>query len=257
MVVSGNGSDSNSEIAGSNPAWGTKKIIMTKEEILNITSNPGIYLLHNNINNKCYIGQAINIKKRLLHHLSNLNTMKYDAPIYKSIHKYGIENFSIKILYTTDNKNFTEVKKQLDLLEKKYIIKYNSYGSTGYNQTLGGDAGILGYKFTDVQLLKHSKNTINTSQDGRYMIYIYDIIDNMYYTMVNLKCFNELKHTNIHVGNIRNLLTYKRYILSRNKEDLEKKISIYLNILQTSNYRGGKFLNKIELTENNVNIFNT
>jgi GIY-YIG catalytic domain. len=95
---------------------------MTKKEILNITSNPGIYLLHNISNNKYYVGQAINLKKRLLHHLSNLNTMRYDAPIYKAIHKYGIENFSIKILYTTDNKNFTEVKKTIRFIRKKNIL---------------------------------------------------------------------------------------------------------------------------------------
>ena len=45
--------------------------------------------------------------------------------------------------------NSDTTKSDLDVLEVLYIETYNSYGKTGYNQTKGGDGGILGYKFTD------------------------------------------------------------------------------------------------------------
>ena len=50
-----------------------------------------------------------------------------------------------------DNKNCDKniIKQELDIQETKYNKLFNSYGCTGYNQTLGGDGGILGYKFSN------------------------------------------------------------------------------------------------------------
>lgn len=75
--------------------------------------------------------------------------------LYKAITKYGIENFSVSIIETIDNYDVTI----LDKLEMQYIKKYNSFGATGYNQTKGGDGGVLGYRHNEETLDKLAEIT--------------------------------------------------------------------------------------------------
>lgn len=57
------------------------------------------------------------------------------------MNKYGIDNFVFEILEQVDVCTVNEK-------EKEYIKQFNSYGSTGYNATLGGDgASYLNYDF--------------------------------------------------------------------------------------------------------------
>ena len=85
------------------------------------------------INGKRYIGQSINIKRRMNEHRRG----KSFAPIIsKAIAKYGWENFEKEILEECN-------KEELDEREIYYIAKY----SPEYNLALGGD-GPTGYKPT-------------------------------------------------------------------------------------------------------------
>ena len=54
---------------------------------------------------------------------------------------------------------------KMDEDEKYYIEKYNSY-SNGYNCTLGGDGGVLGYKMTDEQKEKIRRNQQKSGQSN-------------------------------------------------------------------------------------------
>ena len=84
-------------------------------------------------------------------HATNFETNYYpDAHLYRAWRKYGIEVFEVGVLEIVDLPVGEERNKKLDELEIKYIKEYNSYGTGGYNQTLGGDGGIKGYKFTDL-----------------------------------------------------------------------------------------------------------
>lgn len=84
----------------------------------------GIYKITNTINNRCYIGQSINIRKRWIGHKNS----KCDYPLYRAFKKYGIENFTFEIL--------EECKKEdLDKREEYYIKIFDAYNH-GYNQTL-------------------------------------------------------------------------------------------------------------------------
>ena len=102
-----------------------------------------IYLITNLINGKWYVGQTI----RPLEHRweRHLHVGKKDAKyhLYKSMKKYGIENFKIQKIeecYTTE---------ELDYLEKYYIKMLHSNNETfGYNLTDGG-AGTHSHKVSD------------------------------------------------------------------------------------------------------------
>ena len=81
----------------------------------------GIYKITNKLNNKCYIGQSINIEKRLKTHKLSKN----DSLIDNDIKKYGVENFSFEVVEECD---YIE----LNIKESYYIKKYNSINH-GYN----------------------------------------------------------------------------------------------------------------------------
>lgn len=200
---------------------------MEISEIENAPTIAGIYYFKNKVNNKYYIGQAIKLKKRLLHHLSNFNAKRYDAPLYKAFEKYGLENFEFGILDTFEGTDFREIKFKLDDLEKEYIKKFNSYGPTGYNQTLGGDAGVLGLKMTDEQKQKIAEISKQINGDGRNMFYLYDVIDHWYYTFINSTY--AAKFFKLDSATLRNgsLLHYQRFITGRSKEELEANILKY------------------------------
>lgn len=135
----------------------------------------GIYKWENKINHKCYIGQSINLGNRLRHHINNFKHRRYNSPLYKAFDKYGIESFSVEVLYEIKNPEEC-VKPFLDSLEIGYIEKYNSYGSSGYNQTRGGDGGILGYKFSEEQKRIISENSRESAKKYSTRVYLYNII---------------------------------------------------------------------------------
>lgn len=89
----------------------------------------GIYMITNKINNKKYIGQSVNIKRRKHYHF----TRHCKMIISDSIFKYGKENFVFEILEECE-------EAQLDELEIKYITEYETHISLGrgYNVDLGG-----------------------------------------------------------------------------------------------------------------------
>ena len=100
--------------------------LMKITDTKNCPNCPGIYLIRNLINNKCYVGQSIKLRKRLFVHNKNIRN-NADYPIYKAINKYGIDNFEYIILeQITDKIELQELKSKLDNLEKYYIEKYNA-----------------------------------------------------------------------------------------------------------------------------------
>lgn len=93
----------------------------------------GIYRFINIVNNKSYIGQSVNIKRRLQDHKKRYQYV--DNKFYRALRKYGFENFSFEIV---------ELCKFEELNEKEifYIQYYDAYYN-GYNSTLGGSNGTL------------------------------------------------------------------------------------------------------------------
>jgi len=92
-----------------------------------------VYKVTNKINNKIYIGCAINYENRIKAHKS----CKYKGALllHRAFLKYNIDNFDFEIVesYTT--------KEKMLLGEIKYIQKFNSINPYGYNLHYGGKGG--------------------------------------------------------------------------------------------------------------------
>ena len=95
-----------------------------------------IYKITNTINNKSYIGQTIKTAeerwKEHQAHAFGSHPNDQNKTLYKAIRKYGVENFTFKVLQ--DN---IETFEQLDKAEIYWIDYYNSFVK-GYNETFGG-----------------------------------------------------------------------------------------------------------------------
>lgn len=96
----------------------------------------GIYQILNLINNKCYIGQSVDIKNRIYTHIGSLRSNShFNKHLQNAFNKYGEENFKINILFSTElNINPND----LNILEETLIRIYNSF-TEGYNMNSGGD----------------------------------------------------------------------------------------------------------------------
>ena len=94
----------------------------------------GIYIIKNDINNKVYIGQSININKRIQEHFWKSTCTKdvsYNSALHNAIRKYGKEHFYWEVLEECE-------ASLLDEYERKYIELYNSISPNGYNILSGG-----------------------------------------------------------------------------------------------------------------------
>ena len=208
-----------------------------------LPNTPGIYYIKNTKNGKGYVGQSQNIRVRVRRHINLFKRKVYDAPLYKAFDKYGLDAFEVEALLSiTDLVDKFEIKNKLDEAEIYYIDKLNTYtyNHKGYNQTIGGDAGITGYKYTDEQRQHISKNTKRQAADGRYMIYCYDIINKEYITEVNTPALARRLGINIDNADVRRMICKKRYVLARSKEKLEENIKFFKENPNSSNGKSKK-----------------
>lgn len=98
----------------------------------------GIYKITNLITNKVYIGQSIDINRRWVEHKCYYkcnNHHNSNSYLYKSMKKYGLDNFKFEIVEVV-------TEDQLDEKEIFYIKLFKSDNrDMGYNLTEGGDKG--------------------------------------------------------------------------------------------------------------------
>lgn len=93
-----------------------------------------IYTITNNITNKIYIGQTIKPKERWQKHkqeAKNVDSLLYKSHLYNAMNKYGVDNFTFKIIEECD-------RDILDQRERYWIQKLNTLEPNGYNISNGG-----------------------------------------------------------------------------------------------------------------------
>lgn len=104
---------------------------------------PGIYIITNLLNGKKYVGETLNVKRRIAKHCKNNCQL-----IHSAFNKYGKENFDVYVEYFT---NFS--KEDLWKLEEELIKKFNCLTPNGYNINPYG----VGGKNTEDTKIKISK----------------------------------------------------------------------------------------------------
>ncbi len=91
----------------------------------------GIYMIRNKINNKRYIGQSRNIRRRWAGHRWSAGKFKYE--LSKDLKKYGIDNFEFSVLEECSINELNEKEKEYIRLKKpEYNISSGGPGNTGY-----------------------------------------------------------------------------------------------------------------------------
>lgn len=85
-----------------------------------------VYLLINKSNGHKYIGTTTkDTKQAWVDHINKSRRM-CAKPIHRAIRKFGTHMFMLRELSECN-------ESELDTLKKEFIIKYNTYGDTGYN----------------------------------------------------------------------------------------------------------------------------
>jgi group I intron endonuclease len=92
-----------------------------------------IYIIQNKTNLKIYVGQTNNLKRRQSRHKYEAFTKLNAKPLYQSIRKYGLDNFSIIEIEKHS-------KEEIDNAEQFWISFFQSDKKEyGYNLTIGGN----------------------------------------------------------------------------------------------------------------------
>ena len=94
----------------------------------------GIYKITNQINQKIYVGQSNDIKRRFAQHKSPYEQNRFaEKPLYKAFQKYGISNFTFEVVEECKIEDLNE-KEAYWIKKLKTLINEN-----GYNITCGGN----------------------------------------------------------------------------------------------------------------------
>lgn len=147
-----------------------------------MNSITGIYKITNKMNQKIYIGQALDILSRWRQHsiqyLNKNNKISYNCIFYKALRKYGIDNFSFEILEVCN-------EAMLNDKESFYINKYRTYvgfeDCNGYNMTLGGNNSTITNKKKIVQYSLNGEkiaefNSISEAKRQTGVIHIFEVL---------------------------------------------------------------------------------
>lgn len=182
-----------------------------------------IYCYKNLINNKEYVGQTNNLKRRKKQHIQDSihqhqgHENAYNQPIHCAIRKYGIDNFQISILQIIDTQNWDDVNK----LEEQWIRKKDCLSPKGYNLKIQGQANIGKNKSKlDKQIID---NIIQDLKNNKYILEIaekYHISRSYVSDINNGRCLKRLNET---------------YPLQQNRITEDEYLQIF-DLLENTNY---------------------
>lgn len=112
----------------------------------------GIYKISNNIDNRVYIGQSINIYSRWAQHEAKLRLKQHDSYKLQTFYDNNLDSIKLKF----DVLEMTDDKSKLNELEDKWVRYYDSLNN-GFNV-----ANVGGNKNNKIKNQKNRINGINT-----------------------------------------------------------------------------------------------
>lgn len=206
-----------------------KKVFINNDILKHVS---GIYMLRNTITDEKYIGQSVDILRRVRsHHYCDYNnpyTSWYNSKLYHAFRKYGIENFEISILEECDSTDLDE--------KEKYWISHYKTVENGYNVGVGG---------------KVLSENINSEEAKKKRIASF---------LANEKNNGE-KHPRAKLSDEQVLLIRQRYIDGESIEDIWNDFSdmynskdVFKNIILGKTYKYvGNIPNKTQIRYTNKN----
>lgn len=101
------------------------------KRIIGVDKKSGVYKITNLDTQECYIGQGVDVAKRLTEHIKGTLGIQSiaDQKVHQEMRKVGLENWSFELIEECS-------KEKLNEREKFYINFYKS-NEYGYNQTKG------------------------------------------------------------------------------------------------------------------------
>jgi hypothetical protein len=120
----------------------------------------GVYQIVNKFNNKVYIGGTLNLRERIINHVSELKHHKHHSiHLQRAFDKYGIDAFYFEILEICDS-NW----KIIGEIEQKYINSHiKTFHKTTYNIKPFSQKGFYG-KHTEETIQKIIFSRLNTKK---------------------------------------------------------------------------------------------
>jgi group I intron endonuclease len=115
-----------------------------------------VYLIRNTQNGMCYVGKAEKPFRRWSQHVKNA-LMGYGFRFHAAIREHGLTAFTFCVLsqHPTEEEAF--------IAEVNAINLFSSFGSRGYNDTMGGE-GALGFKHSE-----ETRRKLSESHKGKVM----------------------------------------------------------------------------------------
>jgi len=248
-----------------------------------------VYLIKNNINGHRYIGiTTMSLNRRWSCHVRDSKKSNY--PLYKSMRKNGVENFTLQILkeiqYETKEKLIIELVK----LEVEYIKLYKSYikfNKKGYNLTPGGQffsrtmesikkqsitmkkkyrndqkiRDMYRKKIKDAYKNTNLRNKLSKIQKKRYEDPMErkktsDSIKEAYKNSKDLRNKLSIAHIEFNKNNPENRKLHSERMSGKNHPLFNKKIYIYKNIKTQEEFKGTSydFRLKFNLNQGKVSL---
>ena len=92
-----------------------------------------IYVVENLINGKMYVGQTLDLARRMSNHLSSSSNCRY---FKRALDKYKPDNFEFSIIEKCESDD------DINEREKYWIKELNSLAPNGYNLKEGGEKAV-------------------------------------------------------------------------------------------------------------------
>ena len=235
--------------------------LQDKDQFPNLS---GIYKITNTLNNKCYIGSAVNIKTRLYKHLYELKKQTHrNNYLQKSFNKNGCEVFDVEILELFEKINYQELLN----IEKTYILYFDSI-KKGYNLMLDNSSFLTDLnkskKHIDENIKKTSKSVCAINIETNKLECTFDSISdasrffNTSSSNISRVCKNKLNYIKGYTFCYAEEYDInKNYIKNLTRKGIKLSENHYKNLKKSNQLRLGKKTFKYDLNFNLIEVYNS